>query len=276
MKLIILGCGTSTGVPLIGCRCPVCASKDPKNKRTRSSLLIQTGEGGNSLAANILIDTSTDLRFQALAFNLNCVDAVLFTHPHADHIHGIDDLRSFNLAQTSAVGGNPPVEGNLLVEVNPPIPCYANQRTVERIKVMAGYIFKDDAEDGWKPNLTLEAVDGPFMAGGAEVIPIEINHGASSILGYRIGDAAYLTDCSAIPDASLKLLKGVKILIVGALRHEPHPTHFTVAQAVEASRAVAPQRTILTHLSHSLDYAVDNAKLPKGVELAYDGMTVEV
>lgn len=270
MRLVILGCGTSTGVPLIGCHCPVCASKDPKNKRTRSSLLIQTGEGGlsprrsNSPAANILIDTSTDLRFQCLANDVERVDAVLFTHPHADHIHGIDDLRSFNLARNSAEGGNSP------------IPCYANRRTVDRIKTMFDYIFKDDVGDGWKPNLTLDAVDGPFIAGGVEVVPIEINHGASSILGYRIGGAAYLTDCSAIPDDSLKLLKGVKALVVGALRHKPHPTHFTVAQALEASAAVGAERTILTHLGHSLDYASDNAKLPKGVELAYDGMEIEV
>lgn len=255
MRLVILGCGTSTGVPLIGCHCPVCASKDPKNKRTRSSLLIRIG------AANILIDTSTDLRFQCLANDVERVDAVLFTHPHADHIHGIDDLRSFNLIQNLG---------------NSPIPCYANRRTVERIKIMFDYIFKDDAEDGWKPNLALEAVDGPFKAAGVEVVPIEINHGASSILGYRIGGAAYLTDCSAIPDASLRLLKGVSVLILGALRHKPHPTHFTVAQAVEAARAVGAERTILTHLGHSLDYAADNANLPKGIELAYDGMTVEV
>ncbi len=264
MKLVILGCGTSTGVPLIGCHCHVCASKDPRNKRTRSSILIQTDEGGNSPAANILIDTSTDLRFQCLANGVERVDAVLFTHPHADHIHGIDDLRSFNLSQKSAEGGTSP------------IPCYANRRTVERIKTMFDYIFKDDEGDGWKPNLTLEAVDGPFKAGGVEVVPIEINHGAASILGYRIDNAAYLTDCSAIPDASLNLLQGVKTLVLGALRHKPHPTHFTVAQAVEASASVGAGRTILTHLGHSLDYASDNANLPKGVELAYDGMEIEV
>lgn len=217
----------------------------------RSSALIGTG------GKNILIDTSTDLRSQSLANGIERVDSVLFTHPHADHIHGIDDLRAFNLMQHG------------------PIPCYGSLYTVERIKVMFDYIFREDSYDGWKPRLSMTAVDAPFEACGVKVVPIEILHGSVSIFGYRIGTMAYLTDCSAIPDESARLLEGLDILVLGALRHKPHPTHFTVEQAVEASRAIKPKRTFFTHLGHSLDYTKDNPLLPDGIELAYDGLEVE-
>lgn len=218
----------------------------------RASALIKTR------GKNILIDTSTDLRFQSLANGIEKIDAVLFTHPHADHIHGIDDLRAFNLIQ------------------NGPIPCYGSGHTVERIKVMFDYIFRDDSYDGWKPNLTATAVETPFDIDGTVVTPVEILHGNAVIYGYRVGKMAYLTDCSAIPDASLKLLEGLDLLVLGALRHKPHPTHFTVEQAVEASRAVNPKRTLLTHLGHSLDFTKDDPLLPEGIALAYDGLEVEL
>lgn len=252
MKLTILGCGTSTGVPVIACHCAVCSSTEKKNRRTRSSLLIREGE------KNILIDTSTDLRAQSLANGLERVDAVLFTHPHADHIHGIDELRAFNLAQGGA------------------IPCYGSAETIGRVRLIFDYIFTDNSNDGWKPNLETETVNGPFEAAGVNVTPVAIRHGAAEIFGYRIGNVAYLTDCSAIPPGSAGLIKGVDVLILGALRHKPHPTHFTIAQAIEASRQTGAGRTILTHLSHNIDYARDNGLLPEGVELAYDGMVVEV
>lgn len=252
MELTILGCGTSTGVPVIGCHCAICSSTEPKNRRTRSSLLIR--EAGT----NILIDTSTDLRAQSLSNGLERIDAVLFTHPHADHIHGIDELRAFNFAQMGA------------------IPCYGSAETIDRVRVIFEYIFRENSNDGWKPNLETTAVDGPFEAAGIMVTPVPIRHGAAEIFGYRIGNTAYLTDCSAIPPESAELIKGVDVLILGALRHKPHPTHFTIAQAIEASRETGAGRTILTHLSHNIDYAKDNALLPEGVELAYDGMVVEV
>lgn len=217
----------------------------------RSSALIKTG------GKNILIDTSTDLRSQSLANGIERIDSVLFTHPHADHIHGIDDLRAFNLTHNGA------------------IPCYGSRHTVERIKVMFDYIFRDDSYDGWKPRLAMTAVDGPFEACGVRVTPIRILHGRASIFGYRIGAMAYLTDCSAIPDDSARLLEGLDVLVLGALRHKPHPTHFTVEQAVSAARAIKPKRTFFTHLGHSLDYAKDNSLLPEGMELAYDGLEVE-
>ncbi|HXI10305.1 MAG TPA: GPMC system MBL fold metallohydrolase [Thermodesulfobacteriota bacterium] len=251
MKLRILGCGTSTGVPVIGCHCGVCTSKDPRNKRMRSSALVRTN------GKNILIDTSTDLRSQSLANGIERIDSVLFTHPHADHIHGIDDLRAFNLTQ------------------NAEIPCYGSLHTVERIKVMFDYIFRVDSYDGWKPRLSMTAVDSPFEASGVTVVPVGILHGSARIFGYRIGSMAYLTDCSSIPEESLGLLEGLEVLVLGALRHKPHPTHFTIEQAVEASRAIKAKRTFFTHLGHSLDYTKDNSLLPDGIELAYDGLEVE-
>jgi len=250
MELTILGCGTSTGVPVIGCHCTVCSSTQSRNRRTRSSLLIR------QQGSNILIDTSTDLRAQSLANGLERIDAVLFTHPHADHIHGIDDLRAFNLAQ----------EG--------PIPCYGSAATIGRVRTVFDYIFTDNSNDGWKPNLTTHTVDGPFEAAGVEVAPVAIQHGAAEIFGYRVGPVAYLTDCSAIPKKSAPLIKGVDVLILGALRHKPHPTHFTIEQAIEASREIGAKRTILTHLSHNVDYDRENGELPEGVELAYDGMVM--
>jgi phosphoribosyl 1,2-cyclic phosphate phosphodiesterase len=253
MKLVILGCGTSTGVPVIGCHCEVCSSQAPRNKRTRSSLLIQSED------KNILIDTSTDLRTQALSNGLERVDAVLYTHAHADHIHGIDDLRAFNLA----AGGRA-------------IPCYGNAETIGRIRSIFGYIFRVDGRDGWKPNLITTEVRSGFDLFGQRVVPIEIMHGDSVILGYRIGEAAYLTDCSAIPPGSMEKLQGLEVLILGALRQKPHPTHFSIGEAIEASRAIKPRRTIFTHLGHNLDYTRDNPALPEGCELAYDGMTIEL
>lgn len=253
MELIFFGCGTSTGVPVIGCHCEVCSSTDPRDKRTRSSVLIRTSD------KNILIDTSTDLRTQSLANKIDRIDAVLFTHPHADHIHGIDDLRAFNLAQGGAA-----------------IPCYGEENTIERIKVMFDYIFREDGKDGWKPNLKTTVIDSPFTIFGIEIIPIRIFHGTASIFGYRIGSVAYITDCSSIPEESFKLLEGTEVLILGALRYKPHPTHFSIQQAIDTSNIIKPKRTILTHLSHSLAYNRDNGLLPPNVELAYDGLTIEL
>jgi phosphoribosyl 1,2-cyclic phosphate phosphodiesterase len=251
MPITILGCGTSSGVPVIGCRCAVCVSPEPRNRRTRSSALVRTR------GLNILIDTSTDLRAQSLANGVERIDAVLFTHPHADHIHGIDELRAFNHVQ----GG--------------PIQCYGSGSTIERIRRVFDYIFAGDEYGGWKPNLKVAAVDGPFEHMGVGITPIEVLHGSSVILGWRIGGAAYLTDCSHIPDASGDLIKGVDTLIIGALRFKPHPAHFSVEQAIEAAEAIRPERTVLTHLSHSVDYRMHGQDLPPGVELAYDGMSID-
>jgi len=253
VKIRILGCGTSTGVPVIGCRCGVCSSTDPRNNRSRSSILINTD------GKNILIDTSTDLRRQALDNGIKRIDAVLFTHPHADHVHGIDELRTFNMIQGEES-----------------IPCYGDETTIERIRNIFAYIFSENRQGGWRPNLTLSVIKAPLRLDSIEVTPIEIAHGNATILGYRVENIAYLTDCSGIPAASLRKLEGLDLLIVGALRHKPHPSHFTVQEAVDAAKLIAPGRTILTHLSHGLDYVKDGAPLPDGVELGYDGMEIEV
>jgi len=252
MHITILGSGTSTGVPAIGCRCPVCSSSNPKNARSRASVFIRR-EG-----AGLLIDTSTDLRLQALAHGVDRIDAVLYTHAHADHVHGIDELRSFNYLQQA------------------PIPCYGNRATIAQLKARFGYVFSNGTGPGYKPQLIPHELDAPREIVGVLVEPIEIVHGEERIYGYRIGSMAYITDCSAIPDASRHRLRGLDLLIVSAIRYDAHPTHFTLAQALAAIEDVQPRRAVLTHLSHVFDYDTVNGQLPAGVELAYDGMVLSV
>jgi phosphoribosyl 1,2-cyclic phosphate phosphodiesterase len=252
MKLTILGSGTSTGVPVIGCGCDICSSTEPGNNRTRTSALVEVD------GINILIDTSTDLRTQCLANDITRIDAVLFTHQHADHIHGIDDLRAFNLLR----------EGT--------IPCFGNGETLKRIRTIFSYIFSKDRFEGWKPDVSLSLVNAPFDIEGVRVTPLAVEHGKSSVLGYRIKDAAYITDVSAIPSSTRALLEGLDVLVLGALRQKPHPAHFSIEEAVEVSRKINPKRTILTHLSHNVDFVKDGAGLPEGVELACDGMVIDI
>ena len=252
MKVTILGCGTSFGVPMIACKCPVCASSDPKNKRSRTSVLLT--EGGK----NILVDTTTDLRMQAIANGIERVDAVLYTHHHAEHIHGIDELRRFNWIQGES------------------IPCYGSPETLDRLKTIFGYIFVNPGRPGWQPNLTTHDVEGPFQLFGMDVVPVEVMHGDLPIFGYRFGEFAYITDFSEIPEESEELLKGLKVLVLEALRYEPHPSHVTLAQALEVVERLKPGRAVLTHMAHQFDYKAVMAELPKGVELAYDGMVIEV
>ncbi len=251
MKLLVLGCGTSTGVPVIGCACGVCTSSDRRNRRTRSSVLVETH------GLNILIDTSTDLRFQALSLGITKIDAVLFTHSHADHIHGIDELRSFNMIQEGA------------------IPCYASSETASRIRAIFHYIFNRERAESITPQLSIKVVDSPFSVGPVQVVPLEAEHGRASVLGFRMGGLAYMTDCSRIPPKSMERLHGLDVLVLGALRFRPHPTHMNIDEALRVIDELGPGRAILTHLSHEVDYARDSAKLPDGVELAYDGMRVE-
>ncbi len=252
MKILFLGCGTSTGVPVIGCRCQVCSSQDPKNWRLRASILVE------HRGKKILIDTSTDLRIQALRHSLTRIDAVLYTHPHADHLHGIDELRVFNLIQKES------------------IPCYGNRETIERIRSMFRYIFEEHEEEGWKPNLETFTIEGPFSIGDVPVEPIEVYHGSMKVLSFRIDGMAYVTDCNHIPEGSMERLKGLDLLILDALRHKPHKTHFNIEGALEIVKELRPSRTILTHLSHNLDYYATNRSLPPGVELAYDGMEISL
>jgi len=249
----ILGSGTSNGVPFIGCDCAVCTSTDPRNKRTRSSILISGKEG------NILVDTSTDLRFQALSNNIRRVSAVLFTHAHADHIHGIDELRSFNFIQKER------------------IPCYGNSNTVDKITSMFSYIFEGTWKGGGIPRLDMNTVEpGDFTVLGRTIKAVPVMHGDLQIFSYRFGSFAYVTDCSSIPPESMKMLEGLDLLILGALRFTPHYTHFTVQQALETVSILRPRRTILTHMGHEIDYEKASGELPEGVEPGYDGMRIEL
>ena len=251
MKVTILGSGTSTGVPMVGCTCAACSSEDPRNNRTRTSLLIRHN------GRNILVDTSTDFRQQALREQIMHIDAVLFTHSHADHVNGIDDLRGFHFLHKEIV------------------PCYASRDTFETLLNGFSYIFNEHEGSGYTPLLKPLYVSAPFDLFGLTVIPIPLQHGNITALGYRIGAFAYLTDCNAIPEASRPLLEGLDILIIDGLRWKSHPFHFNIESVIAAVACLNPHRTILTHLSHDVLYA-DGNKLPPGFEFAYDGMEFEM
>lgn len=256
MILQILGCGTSTGVPLPGCTCRVCTSGKLQNERLRTSGLIRLDSG-----RNILIDASTDLRQQALKWKVSRVDALLVTHPHADHILGIDDLRCFNFVQRAS------------------IPCYGNRSTLDRIRRTFAYIFEPDPDyqGGGLPQVTLQEIQDeiPFTAAGASIQPFPLEHGGITVLGYRIGELAYATDCKRIPENSRKILKGVKVLVLDGLRYEAHRTHMTIDEAVSVAAELGIRRTVLTHMTHNVDFDEVSARLPRQVELAYDGLEIE-
>ncbi len=252
LRLTILGSGTSHGVPMIGCDCPTCLSDDPRDQRTRPSALFTIDD------QNVLIDTGPELRLQAIRAGLHTLAAVLYTHHHADHVTGLDDLRVFNQWQRE------------------PLQVYASQATLTRLEAMFAYAFEDDPDyPSAKPNLVTHLIDGPFEVAGETVTPVPLLHGKLPVLGFRIGDVAYCTDCSEIPEASFDLLRDLDVLILDGLRHTPHPTHFTVAQAVEAAGRIRARRTCLTHIAHQLKHAETCDALPAGITLAYDGLVIE-
>jgi len=252
VKVTILGCGTSFGVPMINCRCEVCTSANPKDKRLRASIMVQYG------GRTVLIDTATDLRQQAMANGIERIDTVLYTHAHAEHIHGIDELRRFNWIQGEA------------------IPCYGSPDTMKAIERTFQYIFVNPGLPGWQPNLTSHYVDGPFELFGQEVVPVEVMHGKMPILGYRFGGFAYITDFSSIPDKSMFQLEGLDVMLLEALRYDPHPAHVSLDEAKEVVRTLKPKRAIFTHMAHTFGYDGLSAELPDGMELAYDGMVIEL
>jgi phosphoribosyl 1,2-cyclic phosphate phosphodiesterase len=207
----------------------------------------------------VLIDTSSDLRAQALQFGIRRLDAILFTHSHADHVLGLDEVRRFNKLQREA------------------IPCYSDARTKADLQRTFGYIFDEHTpKGGGIPKIVLNEIIGPFSLGSVDIIPVPILHGSRPILGFRVGAFAYLTDCSMIPDASWPLLEGVRTLVLDALRDRPHTTHFSVSEAVNAAARIGAERTYFTHISHELGHAATCARLPRGVELAYDGLVLEI
>lgn len=257
-KLIVtvLGSGTSQGVPMIGCRCPVCRSDDPRDKRTRSSIYLAAPQAG------ILVDTTPDLRQQALRENLDHLDAVLFTHPHADHIMGLDDLRRFCEIQDG------------------PLPIYGSVETLGQLERIFFYAFNPPRRVRGYVNVLPHVIAGPFELGGIEITPLPVPHGAVSTLGFLFSRGgrrllAYLSDCAAVPEPIRALISGVEVLIIDGLRDKPHPTHLTVQGAVEIALAIGARRTLLTHLTHEKCH-VDRARdLPAGVEVAYDGLKFE-
>jgi len=257
MKITVLGSGGSGGVPVIGCGCAICTSVNPKNKRLRVSLLIEV-EG-----VTILVDTSPDMRVQCLTHNIKAVDAIIYTHAHADHMHGIDDVRSFNFAR------------------NAPIDIYADAETLQALHARFAYVFlpPKPASPGWfRPCLNPMEVTPfmPFFIGGVEVLPFEQQHGQGKTLGLRIGDFAYSTDTNGLPEASLAALAGVDTWVVDCLRYEPAPTHAHLAMTLGWIEQVKPKRAYLTHLSHGFDYDALASELPPNVSPAYDGLVLEV
>jgi len=239
---------------MIGCDGSTCQSTDTRDRRLRPSIFVQLDDG-----TSVLVDAGPDLREQALVNHIRRVDAIVFTHGHADHILGIDDVRRFNFMQKR------------------PMPCYGDARTIADIRQTFAYAFDPATQKGGRlPQLVTFTVHGSFCLGRQEVVPVPLYHGARPILGLRFGAFAYLTDCNRIPDDSWELLSGLEVLVIDALRTQPHPTHFTLDEAIDASRRIGARRTYFTHMCHDLPHGTTSARLPEGMELAYDGLVLEV
>ena len=251
MKVTLLGTGTSVGVPRIGCDCPVCLSENPRNKRLRCSILIEFGE------RVLLVDTTPDLRTQALRYEVRRLDAVLFTHGHADHLHGLDDLRCYCFDREE------------------PLPCFADHNTLERINRVFDYAF-DSPYPQSLPRLDLHVIDGTITLFGLQIHPITVYHGRLPVLAFRIGRFAYVTDCNRIPPQSMAALRDLDVLVLDALRHTEHPTHFNIEEALGVVEELKPERSFFTHIAHELEHEETNAFLPDTVELAYDGLVIDV
>ncbi|MDX6748418.1 MBL fold metallo-hydrolase [Geminicoccaceae bacterium 1502E] len=254
MRVTVLGCGTSAGVPQIGCGCAVCVSPDPRNKRRRCSILVE------AQGRKVLFDTGPDLRQQCLDASIGTIDALIYTHAHADHVHGLDDLRAIN--------------NNMMA----PIPTYAHGTVLERIRSRFPYAFEGGrSEHGfWRPHLEAHAVDGPFRIGGLEVLPFAQKHGHGESWGFRIDGFAYSTDADALDERAFDILSGTEIWIVDALRDRPHPSHAHLDRALGWIERVAPRRAFLTHMNHEVDYADWASRLPAGVLPAFDGLVIEM
>ncbi len=255
-RLIVLGSGTSTGVPVFGCDCPVCRSADPRNHRTRPSVLLELPGG------NLLIDTTPEMRLQLLRERVRAVHAIAYTHDHADHLFGMDDARLF----PRLIGG--------------PVPIYCEEAVETSIRRVFSYAFAEPSRripSGGVPQVEFRRIEPgqPFEALGTPILPMRLHHGRFRVVGFRVGGLAYCTDVSNIPEASWEALEGVDTLILDALRHEPHPTHFCLAEALAVAEQLKPRRVYLTHLSHAFDHGPTEAALPEGVALAYDGLALD-
>ncbi len=252
MKLTFLGTGTSTGVPTLGCSCRVCGSSDPRDNRTRPSVMLEYD------GRVVVIDTTPDFRQQAMREGLKRLDAVLFTHDHADHILGLDDVRPFYFRQ-----GNP-------------IPIYADARCLEGLRRVFSYVFDQNHPYGGVARLEPHVLDGPIELWREKLIPLPVLHGDLPVLGFRFRNAAYVTDFSAIPENTMRMLEGLDLLILDALRHQPHPTHSSVEQSLAVAERLKPRRTFFTHIAHELGHEETNRALPPQVRLAYDGLKLDL
>lgn len=252
MRVVVLGSGTSAGVPTLGCRCAVCRSTNPRNKRMRSCAYIEYR------GSRFLIDCGTDFRTQALANGVEDVDFVLITHTHADHIGGLDDLRAFNMVHKHAID------------------LYATKASLEEIRRRFAYCFQPPPPGGGIPEFLLHEIDGEFEVRGIRVRPVPVFHGQLPIVGFRFERFAWLTDVSQIPEPSFELLEGVDVLVTSALRHRPHPTHMSLSEAIEVARRVGARETYFIHMCHDLEHEATNATLPENIQLAYDGLSFEV
>lgn len=253
LKITVLGSGTSMGVPTIGCHCGVCTSADPRDNRLRPSILLSYN------GRNILIDTTPDFRTQALRARIDHLDAILFTHEHADHIMGLDDVRPFNFRQKEQ------------------IPIFAAPETMQVIRRCFHYIFDGEKKQSNVPRLDCRVLDGgAFDLFGLRFVPVPVLHGSYPIYGFRFGNAAYLTDHSDVPEASCELLRGLDVLFLDALRYKPHPTHSTVDRSIATARNLGAQRVYFTHICHDLAHERAQSLLPQNVYLAYDGLEIEV
>jgi len=252
LKITFLGTGTSQGIPVINCDCAVCLSDNPHNKRLRTSVIIQSDKTA------ILIDTSTDLRQQLLRNPITSLDAVVYTHAHADHVCGIDDLRPFNFYSDTR------------------IPVYANQNTIDRLINSFDYAFGNGRIVPGVPNLKANAISGPFKVNELDVFPLELWHGNSIVFGYRINNFAYCTDVNKIPDHTYDQLNNLDVLVLDALREKPHPTHLSLQEAVEVAQRIDAQKTFLIHMGHNIDHEIHGKILPENIHFAYDGLSVEL
>jgi phosphoribosyl 1,2-cyclic phosphate phosphodiesterase len=260
LRVTVLGSGTSSGVPVIGCHCDVCHSSDPRNKRLRPSILV-TVLGGEFAGTNLLVDTTPEMRLQVLRAGVEHLGAVLVTHPHADHIFGMDDIRQFNFRQEKRM------------------PIYGMPPTLDHIHKVYDYCFTQTQEGGGKPQLDLIpfAPYDPFDLCGVTITPLTVLHGEMPVIAFKFGERfAYVTDVSRIPNETRPHLRNLDTLILGTVRYDPHPTHFGLWQAVEEAQSFAPRRTYFTHLSHYFEHTRTSAELPDGIALAYDGLTFVV